>query len=148
MRRLIDCGGGFGVQGWVAYNISGAASPLGASQFLPLTCCCRCHGFCCCQTKPNQVPAKVPRLSEEALRKLAEGFASYKNLPLTSSHPYWAQLIPRCGGSRCLLGTPCLKNTTLEWPAVLLLVCICNGLCDSMQDTSARPGIRLACPAA
>jgi hypothetical protein len=29
------------------------------------------------------------------LRKLAEGFSSYKNLPLSSSHPYWKQLLPR-----------------------------------------------------
>lgn len=42
-----------------------------------------------------QVPAKVARLSDEALRKLAEGFISYKNLPLSNSHPYWQQLVPR-----------------------------------------------------
>lgn len=44
---------------------------------------------------PPQLPPKVARLSEEALRKLADGFRGYKNLPLSSNHPYWKQLSPR-----------------------------------------------------
>jgi len=44
---------------------------------------------------PPQPPAKVARLSDEALKKLAEGFVGYKDLPLSSSHPYWNQLVPR-----------------------------------------------------
>lgn len=90
----------------------------------------------------NQVPAKVPRLSEDALRKLAEGFSTYKNLPLTSSHSYWTQLIPRCGRllgtglkkaeeqlneRRCYNGLSSGAVGALHRPDVTLLVLTCSG---------------------
>ncbi|WIA29814.1 hypothetical protein OEZ86_012287 [Tetradesmus obliquus] len=40
-------------------------------------------------------PVLLPLRSEGELKKLAAGFSSFKNLPLSSSHLYWQMLMPR-----------------------------------------------------
>jgi hypothetical protein len=40
-------------------------------------------------------PVVLPLLSDAELKKLAAGFSSFKNLPLSSSHLYWQMLMPR-----------------------------------------------------
>jgi hypothetical protein len=46
------------------------------------------------QAEPPK-PVVLPLLSDAELKKLAAGFSSFKNLPMSSSHLYWQMLMPR-----------------------------------------------------